>query len=120
MDWQPEAHWKTRSGQLHWSGGERSVIGEAIVSHASRRDYHVRFSAGPGFPLMELHRAGDRVVAQGPLARGRWSGNAARAPGNVRTWIDWAASMTSSSATNMSRSQFSAPGSPDRFTFIAH
>lgn len=78
---------KARSGQVRYQQGEQSLIGEALISYVSATDYYLGFGAGPGFPLLELRRDGEQVTAQGALARGRWRGEAKRAPAQIAAWL---------------------------------
>jgi hypothetical protein len=79
--------WTTHSGQLLYrSRDSRSVIGDFVVRQSRGAGFVIHFSSGPGIPLLKLQRAGDRVTAEGVMARGRWAGRADAAPPNLRSW----------------------------------
>lgn len=77
------------AGQLQYTHGGQSIIGEVVVSRAANADLSLDFFKGPGIPLLKLWRAGSggEAAAQGALARGGWQGDAAKAPVRLRAWV---------------------------------
>ncbi len=57
-----------------------------VVRHSGQNDFALNFLSGPGFPLLKLQVSGDDVVAEGVLARGRWSGKVQNAPKTLQGW----------------------------------
>lgn len=111
----PDSMWQTRVGQLQYVTARRSVVGECIVSRSSTRDLQLDFHTGPGFPLLRLWRAGDRVRAEGVLARGSWEGNANRAPQHLTGWVKMAGDFPKSAGRQVS---LNSPQTGERFRFI--
>ena len=83
---EPTAAWQSRTGQLQYVMPERSIIGEFAVSH-SDGDFRLDFTKGGSVPLMRVARHAEFARAEGPLARGRWSGRAAQAPVALHGWV---------------------------------
>ncbi len=84
---EPNAQWETFHGQLQYVTAERSVIGEfTATQHAS--DFKLEFTKGGAVPLIKVQRSMQTARADGPLARGRWWGEAAKAPPPLRGWVD--------------------------------
>ncbi|MEI6350651.1 MAG: hypothetical protein WCP06_06045 [Verrucomicrobiota bacterium] len=83
----PGPNWRTGVGQLQYVTPQRSVIGEAVVSHFDRTNFQLDFVAGPGVPLMRLRQSGDAARAEGMFARGSWQGTPARVPGRLKSWV---------------------------------
>lgn len=77
----------TRSGQLRYATRTRSFIGDFILRSASNGDYDLAFSKS-GITLLQIQVHGDRLSATGSFARGGWTGSAAHAPGQLRTWAE--------------------------------
>ena len=117
LEFTPDPGWETRSGQLQFTGRERSVIGEVLISSGSATNFYFTFSAGPGFPLLEMRREGDELAARGAFARGRWSGKTSETPEHLRPWLAWAEQAISHRRAG--RHEFAAPGTGERFVLIA-
>ena len=84
---QPTDLWESFSGQLQYVSPGNSVIGEFVAArHAD--DFHLEFSKGGAVPLIKVSRHAGLARAEGPLARGRWQGEAGSAPGQLRGWVD--------------------------------
>ncbi len=84
---EPDRSWKSYSGQLQYATPARSLIGEFVASQNGKGDFRLEFSKGGSVPLLRVSRHGELARAEGALARGRWSGVAARAPGPLRGWV---------------------------------
>ncbi len=82
---EPNANWKTSSGQLRYATPKRAVIGEATVSRQGAGEFQLDFLTGPGVPLMRIRTSGDRMHAEGVFAWGNWNGRASRA-GRLSSW----------------------------------
>lgn len=79
----PEA--KTRIGQLQYTYGRRSIVGDIILRSLNGGDYDLYFSKG-GVPVLEFQTRGPHMVATGLLARNGWSGATQEAPGALKPW----------------------------------
>jgi len=64
-----------------------SLIGEVLVRSSKTGDVELTFSKGPGVTLLTLRQDAQFVSAEGPLARGRWSGPTVNAPERLRGWF---------------------------------
>jgi hypothetical protein len=84
---EPDHSWKSYSGQLQYATPARSLIGEFVVSQ-NGGDFRLEFSKGGSVPLLRVSRHGELARAEGALARGRWSGVAAKAPGSLHGWVN--------------------------------
>lgn len=84
---EPKAPWQTRSGQLAYTGPHMSLIGEVLVRYTNAGDFELTFSKGPGVALLSLRSDANFAQAEGPLARGRWSGQPSAAPERLRGWF---------------------------------
>lgn len=83
----PAADWKTKTGQLAYSGPRMSLIGEVLVRYSPRGDFELTFSKGPALALLAIRQDAQFASAEGPLARGRWAGPTANAPERLRGWF---------------------------------
>ena len=83
----PAADWKTKTGQLSYTGPRMSLIGEVLVRYSKAGDFELTFSKGPGMTLLTLRQDAQHASAEGPLARGRWSGLSTNAPDRLRGWL---------------------------------
>lgn len=83
----PAADWRTRTGQLAFKGPKISLIGEVLVRYSKTGEMELMFSKGPGVTLLTLRQDAHFASAEGPLARGRWSGAMASAPDRLRGWF---------------------------------
>lgn len=79
----PEA--KTRIGQLQYTFGSRSIVGDIILRSLPGGDYDLYFSKG-GVSVLEIQTRGGHMVATGLLARRGWSGATDEAPGPLKPW----------------------------------
>jgi hypothetical protein len=79
--------WQTRVGQLQYRGPKTALIGDALVRYSSAGDFELTFSKGPGIILLTVRQNAQFVRVSGPLARGSWSGSAAKAPVHLRGWV---------------------------------
>lgn len=84
---EPDASWTMSSGQLQYVTAERSVIGE-FTAWKRANDFRLEFTKGGAFTLLRVDRHGMHARADGPLARGRWTGNVSAAPPRVRSWVN--------------------------------
>ncbi|MDQ3083125.1 MAG: hypothetical protein M3R07_13040 [Gemmatimonadota bacterium] len=84
---EPTGAWQTRSGQLAYRGPKMSLIGEVLVRNTKAGDFELTFSKGPGVALLTLRTDASFGQAEGPLARGGWSGPLANAPARLRGWF---------------------------------
>ena len=84
---EPRGAWQTRSGQLAYRGPKMSLIGEVLVRYTKAGDFELTFSKGPGVALLTLRTDASFGQAEGPLARGSWSGPLANAPTRLRGWF---------------------------------
>jgi hypothetical protein len=64
-----------------------SLIGEVLIRYSASGDFELRFSKGPGLTLLVIRQDAQFASAEGPLARGRWSGPTANAPERLRGWF---------------------------------
>jgi hypothetical protein len=81
----PNADWKSFTGQLQYVTPARSIIGEFTATRHGD-EFRLEFSKGGAMTLLKLARHGDLILAEGPLARGRWHGRAEAAPAYLRGW----------------------------------
>src|ERR1700720_2365668 len=79
----PEA--KTRIGQLQYTTGGHSVVGDIILRSLNGGDYDLYFSKA-GVTVLEFQTRGSHMVATGLLARNGWSGPITEARGPLRPW----------------------------------
>ena len=79
----PEA--KTRVGQLQYTFGGHSVVGDIILRTLNAGDYDLYFSKG-GVTVLEFQTRGSHMAATGLLARNGWSGPTTEARGPLRPW----------------------------------
>jgi hypothetical protein len=79
----PEA--KTRIGQLKYSYGAHSVVGDIILRSLNGGDYDLYFSKA-GVTVLEFQTHGSHMAATGLLARNGWSGQTAEALGPLKPW----------------------------------
>jgi hypothetical protein len=79
----PEA--KTRVGQLQYTYGGHSVVGDIILRTLNGGDYDLYFSKA-GVTVLEFQTRGSHMAATGLLARSGWSGPITEAVGPLRPW----------------------------------
>ncbi len=84
---EPAGGWQTRNGQLLYRGAHTSLIGEVLVRTSKSGEFELTFTKGPGVALMMIRQDAEYASAEGPLARGRWSGRAGDAPERLRGWF---------------------------------
>ena len=63
------------------------MAGELVVRYSAAGDFELTFSKGPGVNLLVLRQDAQFAQVDGPLARGKWSGEVATAPEHVRGWL---------------------------------
>ena len=63
-----------------------SLIGEVLVRTSPAGEMELSFSKGPA-TLMTVRQDAQFASAEGPLARGHWSGPTANAPERLRGWF---------------------------------
>jgi hypothetical protein len=79
----PEAN--TRVGQLQYSYGAHSIVGDIILRSLKGGDYDLYFSKA-GVTVLEFQTRGSHMAATGLLAKNGWSGETAQARGPLRPW----------------------------------
>ncbi len=79
----PEA--KTRIGQLQYTTGGHSVVGDIILRSLSGGDYDLYFSKA-GVTVLEFQTRGSHMVATGLLVKNGWSGQTDQARGPLKPW----------------------------------
>jgi hypothetical protein len=79
----PEA--KTRIGQLEYTTGGHSVVGDIILRSLNGGDYDLYFSKA-GVTVLEFQTRGSHMVATGLLANNGWSGETNQARGPLKPW----------------------------------
>ena len=83
----PAGDWQTKVGQLAYKGPRVSLIGEVLVRYSKAGDFELTFTKGPGVKLLVVRQDAQFASAEGPLARGPWSGRIANAPARLRGWF---------------------------------
>lgn len=83
----PDSQWTTYNGQLRFSSPEQALIGETIVAVQPPSQFQMNYTAGPGFPLLDLRVNATNARAQGVLARGRWQGAPETAPEKLQSAV---------------------------------
>ena len=84
---EPATGWQTKTGQLAYTDQKLSLIGEVLVRHSKSGDFQLTFTKAGGVTLLSLRQDANFGQAEGPLARGRWSGATAEAPARLRGWF---------------------------------
>ncbi len=64
----PSGQWKTRSGQLLYKEGDRSIVGELNVSSIGK-NAKLEFTKGGALSLIRVQRDATHARFEGPLAR---------------------------------------------------
>lgn len=64
-----------------------SLIGEVLVRYTKGGDFELTFTKGPGVALLTLRADAAFGQAEGPLARGGWSGPLTNVPARLRGWF---------------------------------
>ena len=111
----PNASWKTRTGQLKYTSGERVLVGEVVVSQRGASDFQIEFQKGGGLPLLKLRMDATTARAEGLFARGSWQGSPDRAPKPLRGWVGLREAFAK---RQPERFAVTPPNSEDRFEFI--
>lgn len=83
----PAADWRTKSGQLAYTGPKMSLIGEVFVRYSKTGEMELTFSKGSAVTLLTIRQDARFASAEGPLARGPWAGPVADAPARLRGWF---------------------------------
>ncbi len=76
---------KTRVGQLLFTYGGHSIVGDIVLRNLNGGDYDLYFSKG-GVQVLEFQTRGTHMTATGVLAKNGWSGPVAEARGPLRPW----------------------------------
>lgn len=84
---EPATGWQTKTGQLAYTDQKLSLIGEVLVRYSKSGDFQLTFTKAGGVTLLSLRQDANFGQAEGPLARGRWSGPTAEAPARLRGWF---------------------------------
>ena len=84
---EPAAGWQTKTGQLAYTDQRMSLIGEVLVRSSKDGHFELTFTKAGGITLLSLRQDANFAQAEGPLARGRWSGSTAEAPARLRGWF---------------------------------
>ena len=84
---EPATGWQTKSGQLAYTDQRMSLIGEVLVRYSKSGDFELTFTKAGGITLLTVRQDANFAQAEGPLARGRWSGATAEAPARLRGWF---------------------------------
>ena len=111
----PDASWKTQTGQLKYTSGERVLIGEVVVSRRGTADFQIEFQKAGGFPLLKLRMDSTTARAEGILARGSWQGAPDQTPKPLRGWVGLREAFAKPQADRFS---IAPRDSEDRFDFV--
>ena len=111
----PDASWKTRTGQLKYTSGERVLVGEVVVSQRGAADFQIEYGKGGGLPLLKLRMDATTARAEGIFARGSWQGAPDRAPKPLRGWVGLREALVK---RQPDRFTVTPGGSEDRFDFV--
>jgi hypothetical protein len=65
-----------------------TVIGDVVVRFSKTGDFELTFSKGPGVNLLILRQDSTSAEIKGPLTGRGWSGPIARAPQQLRGWLE--------------------------------
>ena len=85
---EPATGWQaTKTGQLAYTDQKLSLIGEVLVRYSKNGDFQLTFTKAGGMTLLSLRQDANFGQAEGPLARGRWSGPITDAPARLRGWF---------------------------------
>ncbi|CAA9231415.1 MAG: hypothetical protein AVDCRST_MAG42-1152 [uncultured Chthoniobacterales bacterium] len=84
---EPASGWQTKTGQLAYTDGRMSLIGEVLVRYSKGGDFELTFTKAGGITLLSIRQDANFAQAEGPLARGRWSGTTAEAPARLKGWF---------------------------------
>ena len=85
---EPATGWQTKTGQLAYADARMSLIGEVLVRYSKSGDFELTFTKAGGITLLTVRQDANFAQAEGPLARGRWSGRTADAPARLRGWFE--------------------------------
>ncbi len=107
--------WKTQTGQLKYTSGQRVLVGEVVVSRRGAADFQIEFQKGGGLPLLKLRMDATTARAEGWFARGSWQGAPDRAPRPLRGWVALRAAFAS---RQPERFTVTPRDSEDRFDFV--
>ena len=111
----PDRSWKTQTGQLKYTSGQRVLVGEVVVSRRGASDFQIEFQKGGGLPLLKLRMDATTARAEGLFARGSWQGTPDRAPKPLRGWVGLRAAFAN---TQPERFTVTPRDSEDRFDFV--
>ena len=79
----PDRSWKTQTGQLKYTSGQRVLVGEVVVSRRGASDFQIELQKGGGLPLLKLRMDATTACAEGLFARGSWQGAPDHAPKQI-------------------------------------
>ena len=111
----PDRSWKTQTGQLKYTSGQRVLVGEVVVSRRGASDFQIEFQKGGGLPLLKLRMDATTARAEGWFARGSRQGTPDRAPKPLRGWVALRAAFAS---RQPERFAVTPRDSEDRFDFV--
>lgn len=83
---EPSGPWKTRTGQLLYKEGSRSLVGELVVS-TNGQDARLEFAKGPVLSLMRVKKDATHARFEGPLARLGHTVEVGKASGRDAGWL---------------------------------
>ena len=83
----PASGWQVKTGQLAYTDSKLSLIGELLVRSSKSGDFEMTFTKAGGMTLITLRQDASFGEISGPLARGGWSGETAKAPARLRGWF---------------------------------
>jgi len=84
---EPAGNWQIKSGQLMYRTATTTLIGDVLIRFSKSGDFELTFSKGPGVTLLSLRQDATFAEANGPFAKGRWSGAVDQAPKPLRGWL---------------------------------
>ena len=111
----PDRWWKTQTGQLKYTSGQRVLVGEVVVSRRGASDFQIEFQKGGGLPLLKLRMDATTARAEGLFARGSWQGAPDRAPKPLLGWVGLREAFAS---RQTERFTVTPRDSEDRFDFV--
>jgi hypothetical protein len=83
---EPDASWKSATGQLRYKGSGLTIIGELLVSRSGDAA-RIEFSKGAGLSLIRIFADKTHLRFEGPLARGtREVARGASLPPHLVVW----------------------------------
>ena len=83
----PNANWKTKTGQMMYRSPKATLIGDALVRFSNTGDFELTVSKGPGITLLSVRQDATFAEVKGGFARQGWSGPINNAPPQLRGWL---------------------------------